>query len=308
MPGQYRVAQSNMQVAVGLGCAGTYNSDMTMGYGTQVFKCLFNPGSSPRVENPPMLPKLNPDLTTNSGPIVDNFCGFSSRTIFDAINPGYVLDKTVQGNLDPAPAAPGTNGRVSPEGGEATYTISFRSSTGSQANLHDPVMYDLLPAIGDTVSIGNTRATPRSASSCSRWAPRRRTCPSNTSTGGEPRVAPRCARRTLAAPTTGRYVHPLTCGDTTALRFAYDGTITVIGARDPPVSEVSYTVSTPETDNGDIAWNSVGTNVFAGDDLTGRRRVDSGRPRGGRGTAPGDQDRLGLHVPGPATSSTTPSR
>jgi uncharacterized repeat protein (TIGR01451 family) len=265
VPGQYRVDQPNMSVSVGAGCAGTYNSDMTMGYGAPVFKCLYNPGSSPRVEDPPMLPKLNGDLTTNSGPIEDNFCGFSARTIFEAINEGYVLNKTVQGNLDPAPAAPGTNGRVSPEGGEATYTISFRNS--GDANLTDPVMYDLLPAIGDTIASGSTpRDSDFGVELLSMGA-----LPAGLSVEYSTAANP-CRPELLTDPSCTddwSATAPADLADTTALRFSYDGTVYVAGGAGINQFEVQYTVATPAAENGDVAWNSVGTNVFAGDDLMG---------------------------------------
>jgi uncharacterized repeat protein (TIGR01451 family) len=116
-----------------------------------------------------MLPNLNQDLDTNGSPIEDNFCGYSSRVNVAPINPAYTVNKTVQGNLDPAPAAPGTNGRVSPEGGEATYAVSFENT--GETNLTDPVLYDLLPRVGDTIASGR--------STMNRWpSASRRTAPS----------------------------------------------------------------------------------------------------------------------------------
>ena len=53
------------------------------------------------------------------------------------------MNKSVQGNLDTAPIGGGGIGDVSPTGGTAAYDVTF-TNTG-QANLTDPVMYDICP-------------------------------------------------------------------------------------------------------------------------------------------------------------------
>jgi uncharacterized repeat protein (TIGR01451 family) len=266
VPGYYRMVSPAMDVDLGPGCAGTYDNDMTFGYGTQVQTCLYNNYSSAHVENPPMLPKENDDLTTNGSPIAGNFCGYSAPLQVAAINPGYALDKIVQGNLDPAPAAPGTNGRVSPEGGEATYTVEFRNT--GESNLTDPVMYDLLPAIGDTIASGATARNSDFAVELTDMG----TLPTGLTVEYSTATNP-CRPEVLATNPgcTGDWstTPPGDLGDTTALRFQYDGTVFVSGGGGINGFEVEYTVSTPPADNGDVAWNSVGSNVLAGNDLMG---------------------------------------
>lgn len=266
IPGVYRITAPGMTVDLGAGCAGFYNSDMTLGYGAPVESCVFNPNSSPFAQDPPRLPHLNQDLDTNGSPIEGNFCGYSSRVNIAAINPGYSVDKTVQGNLDSAPAAPGTNGRVSPEGGEATYTVAFRNT--GESNLTDPVMYDLLPRIGDTIASGTTARNSDFGVELTAMG----TLPAGLTVEYSTAVNP-CRPEVLATnpgcTDDWSATPPGDLGDTTALRFQYGGTVFVSGGAGINGFEVEYTVSTPPTDTDDVAWNSVGSNALAGTNLMG---------------------------------------
>ena len=142
--GDYAVDQSPIIVSLGAGCDGTYQNDMTIGYGAPVTACI--PGGLA----PPLNPPANTGLQSNGSPVAGNYCGSSAPLTIAAINPAFSVDKSVQGNLDPSPVTGGGIGNVSPTGGTATYDVTF-TNTG-QANLTDPVMYDILPAVGDTYS------------------------------------------------------------------------------------------------------------------------------------------------------------
>jgi hypothetical protein len=77
-----------------------------------------------------------------------NYCQYSaSLTVPPSGGPAFTLIKSVQGDLDPGPKfAPGI-GDASPSG-SGIYTLQW-SNTGGQS-LSSPVIYDILPYIGDT--------------------------------------------------------------------------------------------------------------------------------------------------------------
>ncbi|HTL42672.1 MAG TPA: hypothetical protein VL294_14470 [Pseudolysinimonas sp.] len=261
VPGVYTVGAWNLALDLGAGCAGTYQNDMTLGYGAPLTRCI----SGATAPAAPLYPAANADLRANGSPLTDNYCGASAPLSIDAQNPGFTVDKTVQGSLDAAAAAPGVTGKVGASGGEATYTVSFVNS--GESNLDDPVLYDLLPRVGDTeattltsrdsqfavtlLSVGALPADVTVEYSTAVNPCRPEVLPSN----------PGCvADWSATAPT------PLSSA--TALRFAYSGTLGVTGA---PVNgfTVSYDVTTPAITVGRIAWNSVGANATAGGDLVG---------------------------------------
>lgn len=265
VPGAYRFVTSALSVNLGAGCAGVYQNDMTIGYGTSATSCVFNNYSSTRAQLPPMV-GTNNVLTSNGSPITGNYCGYSSNITVAAINPAYSLNKTVQGNLDPSPATGGALGHVSPNGGQATYNVTF-ANTGS-SNLTDPIMYDILPRVGDTRA---SSLTPRN-SAFNVTLLSVGTIPANTSVAYStaanpcrPEVLPTnpgCANDWSTTP-------PIPLSATTALRISYTGTVGVTGSAFPNSFSVPYTVLTPNSTSGAVAWNSVGTNVTAGTALMG---------------------------------------
>ncbi|MDO7883519.1 beta strand repeat-containing protein [Salinibacterium soli] len=271
VPGVYRLQTANWTLNLGAGCAGTFESDMTLGYGAPVRDCLFNNNSSVRHQLPPMIGSNN-DLTTNATPIANNFCGYSSKFTVEAMNPAYSVNKTVQGNLDPSPATGGALGHVSPTGGQATYNVTFANS-GTSSNLTDPIMYDILPRVGDTRA---SQLTPRN-SAFTVTLLSVGTIPANVtlsySTAANPcrpevlATNPGCVDDWSTTPPT-----PISA--TTALRIAYSGVIGVAGSSFPTSFSVPYTVSTPTSTSGAIAYNSVGTNVIAGTNWFGAAESD----------------------------------
>jgi uncharacterized repeat protein (TIGR01451 family) len=261
VPGLYEILSFNVSVNLGAGCAGTYESDMTLGYESAITKCIWTNFVSPYSQDAPLDPLQNTDLRTNGGPIPDNYCGYSSPITVAAVNPGFSIDKSVQGSLDAAPAALGTTGKVGVSGGEATYSITFVNS--GESVLTDPVLYDILPRIGDTQA---TTTDPRDSQFAATLASIGTLPPgvsveySSSDNPCRPEVLddnPGCVSDwTSTAPT------PL--GSATALRFVYTGTLQVSGGGGTTSFTVSYDVTTPPVAAGRIAWNSVGANASAG--------------------------------------------
>ncbi len=263
VPGYYNIRTSSPLASLTLepGCAGDYTGDLTVGYDAPIAQCYFNNYVSAHVEPAPMYPFGTTGLRSNGAPDADNYCGYSSNLKIAAINAGFTVDKTVQGNLDAAPIGSGGTGHVSVDGGTASYTVTF-TNTG-ESTLTKPVMYDLLPRVGDT----------RASST----APRGSQFPV-TLTGIDPLPAKLAVAYSQAAnpcrpevlPTNPGCVDdwtttaPSSLASVTALRFAYEGTVSVTKG-----FAATYTVSTPPSAAGNVAWNSIGTNVTAGDKLVG---------------------------------------
>lgn len=246
---------SNIGLTLEAGCAGTYQNDLTIGYGAPIAQCIFAAAGAP-----PLNP-ADPDLRDNGAPTSGNYCGYSFPLKIDPIKAGFTVDKTVQGNLDPSPIGSGGTGHVSVDGGAATYTVSF-SNSGS-ATLNDPVMYDLLPRVGDTrasSTVPRDSKFPVTLTGLTAVPAGLTVSYSQATNPCRPEVYfsnPGCVDDwSVTAPS------PLS--KTTALRFAYSGRVTV-GTE----FSASYTVATPPAAAGLTAWNSVGTNATAGDALVG---------------------------------------
>ena len=267
VPGNYELRGGNaISVSLEAGCAGTYQNDVTVGYGGPITMCYFDNYSSAHVQAAPMAPTADDQLDTNGTPIAGNYCGYSAPLKVTPVNPAFSVDKTVQGNLDATAIGSGGVGDVSPTGGTATYTVTF-TNTG-QSNLHDPVMYDLLPRVGDTEATSTTPRGSQFAVSLSDVA----VLPSGVTVAYSTAANP-CRPEVLASDpgcvddwsTTA----PSPIANTTALRIMYSGEIGVSGSSAPNTFSVSYDVTTPSAAQGAKAWNSVGTNVYAGDDMLG---------------------------------------
>lgn len=263
-PGDYEIQQSPLTVQLPGGCAGTYQNDMTVGYGgaTPLTACIDH--STKNLAAPfatvPKNPTADTDLVSN-GIGTSNYCGISSPVTVAAINPAFAVDKKVQGNLDAAPIGSGGIGNVSPNGGAATYTVSF-TNTG-KANLDNPVMYDLLPRLGDTEASSTKPRQSQFAVVLSSLGALPAGVSVQYSTAANPcrpevlATNPGCIGDWSSTPP-----NPLSA--TTALRFAYDGTVFVAGDPGTTGFSISYDVSTPSTSVGSVAWNSVGTTVYSG--------------------------------------------
>jgi uncharacterized repeat protein (TIGR01451 family) len=262
VPGDYALSRpNNLIVSLGPGCAGTYQNDYTVGYGAPVTSCYlgFYYGVSTAV--PPKDPSADPDLRANGTPLSNNYCGNSAPLVVAPVNPGFRVDKTVQGNLDGRPVRSGGIGNVSPSGGTATYNVTFTNSGG--ANLANPVLYDILPVVGDTAAsslaarnsqfpVTLTSVGPLPAGVTVSYSTARNPCrvevlPTN----------PGCVNDWSTTP-------PASLSSVTALRFGYAGSVVVNGAAGVNSFNVPFTVATPPSAPGSVAWNSVGTTAYAG--------------------------------------------
>jgi len=260
VPGLYILSSTAFNVTLPAGCAGVYQNAMTLGYAAAIPQCVYQTS----IQAPPVAATGDADLKTNGSSIAGNYCGYSSPFTVTATNPGFSVGKKVQGNLDAAPIGAGGVGKVSPTGGSATYDVTF-TNTG-QSNLHDPVMYDLLPHVGDTeatstvargsqfaVQLTDVPTPPAGVTIDYSQAPNpcRPEILANASNPG-------CVNDWSATP-------PSPLSDTTALRIAYSGTVGVSGSPFAQAFSVSYAVSTPTLTVGAEAWNTVGTNAHLGD-------------------------------------------
>lgn len=262
IPGVYEILNFSLAVTLPAGCAGTYPSDITVGYQSQITSCIWTNFTAANYQQaPPLAPLHNNQLNTNGSPIPGNYCGYSSPISVAAVGAGFTIDKRVQGSLDAALAPVGTTGKVGASGGEATYQVSFINS--GLTILTDPVIYDLLPHVGDTEA---TTLDPRDSQFAVTLAslaglPAGVTVQFSESLNPcRPEVLPTnpgCDNDWSVTP-------PSPLSDTTALRFTRAGSLAVNAS-----FTVSYDVLTPAIDPGRIAWNSAGANADAGGDPVG---------------------------------------
>lgn len=265
IPGVYDILSFQFTLTLPAGCAGTYPSDMTLGYGAPIASCIWTNFVSPFAQAPPLAPTNNGDLDTNGTPIPGNYCGYSSPIVVAALNSGFTILKDVQGSLDAAPAPAGTTGKVGASGGEATYTVTFDNSGDSV--LTEPVFYDVLPHVGDT----ETRTLDPRGSQFAVTLLSLGALPPGVSV--EYSTADNPCRPEVLAVNPGctsdwSSTAPTPLSSTTALRYTRAGTLAVEGGGTSSFT-VSYDVTTPAITPGLIAWNSVGANANAAGDPVG---------------------------------------
>ena len=197
---------------------------------------------------------LDGDGATN-----ENYCQWAaSLTVPPSGGPAFGLVKSVEGNLDSAPKYSPGIGDASP-GGSGTYTLTWTNTGGK--NLASPVVYDVLPYVGDTgVSQGQAGVArgsqfPPIFTGISGSLPSGVTVAySQSSNPCRPEVYPNAANSgcvddwTTVAPT------PLTL--VKALRFTATGTYT------PAQSfAVNFTVQVPAGYVNTVAWNSAASDA-----------------------------------------------
>ena len=264
-PGAYVLNAGIMSVNLGAGCAGgTFENDLTIGYGSAAQSCLAiraANGGTPAVntrQTPPLLPVSNADLSAN-GVGTSNFCGYSAPVSVDALNEGFTLTKTVQGNLDAGPVPVDVDGSVSPAGGVATYRLSFTNS--GESVLTDPVAYDILPRVGDTTAIStDARGSDFAVTLTSMGAVSAGVVVSYSTAANPCRVEVLPVNAGCVDDWSTTPPSPLST--TTALRFVYSGTVAV-GAG----FTAAFDVATPAVPAGNVALNSVGATATAGGSL-----------------------------------------
>jgi uncharacterized repeat protein (TIGR01451 family) len=265
LPGVYDILAFQFTLNLPAGCAGTYPSDMTIGYGAPLASCIWTNFVSPFAQDPPLAPTNNNDLDTNGSPITGNYCGYSNPITVAAVNAGFNIVKQVQGSLDAAPAPVGTTGKVGASGGEATFAVTF-SNSGSVV-LTDPVFYDLLPRVGDTQT---TTLDPRDSQFAVTLLSLG-TLPAGVTVQYSTAENP-CRPEVLAVnpgcTTDWSAAAPVPLSSTTALRYTRAGTLAVSGGGTSSFT-VQYDVTTPAITPGRIAFNSVGANASAGGNPVG---------------------------------------
>jgi hypothetical protein len=227
----------------------------------------------------------------------EDFCQGSATLVVEPTGAAFSLTKTVQGNLDPAPKDALQIGDASGGGaGTGTYVLTW-SNVGSDT-LDDPVIYDILPYVGDTgvsqgqqdvmrdsqfapvfstlgtLPTGVTAFYSQSTNPC-----REQVYPDSANTGCDPTWS-------TISPTD----LPGDLSDVKALEF-------IDGTTDQYLQgssfAVSFTVTVPSGDVNEVAWNSAATNAS-----------DVSNP--GTVPLPAEPPKVGLTAPtGPSLSTTT---
>jgi uncharacterized repeat protein (TIGR01451 family) len=101
----------------------------------------------------------DPNNLSGTGVSNINYCQWSAAlTVPPTGGPSFSLLKTVQGNLDSSPKFPLGVGNAS-EAGTGVYTLTWRNTGGT--NLENPVIYDILPYVGDTGVTANQSTIAR---------------------------------------------------------------------------------------------------------------------------------------------------
>jgi uncharacterized repeat protein (TIGR01451 family) len=197
---------------------------------------------------------LDGDGATN-----ENYCQWAaSLTVPPTGGPAFGLVKTVRGDLDSAPKFSPGIGNASP-GGSGTYTLTWTNTGGK--NLTSPVIYDILPYVGDTgVSQGQANVA-RGSQFATIFAGVSGSLPSGVSVAYSestnpcrPEVYPNAADPGCVNDWTTTPPDPLSL--VKALRFTAAGTYT------PTQSfAVTYAANVPAGQVNTVAWNSAASDA-----------------------------------------------
>jgi uncharacterized repeat protein (TIGR01451 family) len=228
------------------------------------------------------------------GATTENYCQWqASLTVTPSGPPAFSIVKTVEGDQDSAPKFSPGIGDAS-QGGSGKYTLTW-SSTGG-ASLSDPVIYDILPYVGDVGVSQGQSTVARDSQFAPTFAaitvplPTGVTVAYSTSTNPcRPEVFPNASNPTCVNDwTTTEPADPTTVK---ALRFVSTGTYA------PGTSfAVSFTVNVPSQFVNVVAWNSAAADANV---------TSSGSP-----LLPAEGPKVGITAPAPAllpTVSTTAS-
>jgi uncharacterized repeat protein (TIGR01451 family) len=231
------------------------------------------------------------------GATTENYCQWAaSLTVTPSGPPAFSVVKSVQGDQDSAPKFSPGIGDAS-QGGSGTYTLTW-SSTGGAA-LSDPVIYDILPYVGDVGVSQGQSTVARDSQFAPTFAAITGTLPTgvtvaySTSTNPcRPEVYPNASNLTCVNDwTTTEPADPTTIK---ALRFVSTGTY------QPAQSfSVSFSVNVPPQFVNVVAWNSAAADANV---------TSSGAP-----LLPAEGPKVGLTAPASpllptvATSASAPS-
>ena len=201
----------------------------------------------------------DPQDLDGDGATNENYCQWAaSLTVPPSGGPAFGLVKTVQGNLDSAPKYSPGIGNASP-GGSGTYTLTWTNTGGK--NLTSPVIYDILPYVGDTgVSQGQVNVA-RGSQFATIFAGVSGSLPAGVSLAYSestnpcrPEVYPNAANPGCVNDWTTTAPNPLSL--VKALRFTATGTYT------PTQSfAVSYAANVPAGHVNTVAWNSAASDA-----------------------------------------------
>lgn len=226
------------------------------------------------------------------GAVDENYCQWAaSLTVPPSGGPGFTLAKSVQGDRDPTPKFSPGIGDASPSG-SGSYTLHWINTGGK--DLTSPVVYDILPYIGDTGVSQGQSATPRGSQFAPVFAGLSGTVPAgvivaySTSTNPcRPEVFRNSANPSCVDDWTT--TAPSDLSQVRALRLTASATYA------PAQSfAVTFTVAVPAGFVNTVAWNSAASDASFN----------------GRALLPAEPPKVGLTAPGPAarpTLSTTAS-
>ncbi len=276
---------------------GTYaNTDQIFLYGyapTQIDPACTAPTQTTGGVSPATLESYNPMNLAGDGQTQEDFCQASATLVVEPSGAAFSLTKTVQGDLDPA--AKGALGIGDASGGGAgtgTYVLTW-SNVGSDT-LDDPVIYDILPFVGDTGVSEGQKDVPRE----SQFAPvfsSVGTLPSGVTVYYSQSTNP-CRDQVYPNSDNAGCVAdwsttaPADPSDIKSLEFIDTTDQYTQGSS----FAVSFTVTVPNGDVNEVAWNSAATNAS-----------DVSNP--GTVPLPAEPPKVGLTAPsgGPTLSTTS---
>jgi len=195
------------------------------------------------------------------GLVNEDYCQWSaSLTVPPSGGPAFTLVKTVQGDLDGSPKySPGVGYASSGGTGTGTYTLDW-SNTGGD-DLTSPVVYDILPYVGDTGVSESESATARGSQFAPNFIGLSGSLPAGVSVAYSTSTNP-CRPEVFAnADNPGcdtGWLSSLPADPSTvkALRFTATGTYT------PGQSfSVAFDVGVPSAFVNTIAWNSAASDA-----------------------------------------------
>ncbi len=276
---------------------GTYpNTDQIFLYGyapTQTDSSCTTPTDTTGGTSRATFESSNPLDLAGDGKTNEDYCQNGATLVVQPSGAAFSLTKTVQGNLDATPKGGLGIGDASGGGtGTGTYVLAW-SNVGSDT-LDDPVVYDILPYVGDTgvsqgqqgvargsqfapvlASVGSLPSGVEVEYSASTNPCRDQVFPNSANMG--------CVNDwTSTAPGNLSTVKALEFIDTTTQYLAGAG------------FSVSFTVTVPNGDVNEVAWNSAATNAS---DVSNPANVP----------LPAEPPKVGLTAPsgGPALTTTT---
>jgi hypothetical protein len=209
---------------------------------------------------PATLESYDPMNLAGDGQTQEDYCQAGATLVVEPSGAAFNLTKTVQGNLDPAPEGALSIGDASPGGsGTGTYVLSW-ANVGSDT-LDDPVIYDILPYIGDT-GVSQGQAT---VARDSQFAPTFASVgspPSGVTVEYSQSTNP-CRNQVYPNSANTSCVNdwsttaPTNPSNVKALEFVDDTNEYLSGSS----FSVSFTVTVPNGDVNEVAWNSAATDA-----------------------------------------------